>query len=337
MSTTWESARNLRIGGTDIAAILGCDRFGKDALQVWARLTGRSSPNKPPKGPQLDWGNDLELAVANVYARKTGRRIVAPQDAAASFLAGLPCDVETHRRESGATAVTLVDRTHKWKTGTLDFFVDRYVRTPPSCPSIAPEPRGPGTLSVKTTGRKHADWATGAPLYEFFQEQWYASLAGLEWITFALFAGTFEPLIVRDFAADKNLHGLMHQEVERFMRDNVLGGVAPDHERKGEAYDEALKILFPKDNGLEIVAPFEELGHIDARLREIAQDLPALEREKKDLQRAIKTAMGSATQLRIEGSSTTYTWKAHERAGYTVQPGTVRALRASWDEETDTQ
>ncbi len=265
------------------------------------------------------------------------RQEFAEQAAAGSATAGLPCDIETHRRESGATAVTLVDRVHPWKTGTLDFFVDRYVRTPPSCPSIAPEPRGPGILDIKTTGRKHADWATGAPLYEFFQCQWYASLAGLEWVSFGVFAGTFEPLIVRDFAADRNLHGLMHEEVERFMRDNVLAGVAPEHERKGEAYDEALRILFPQDDGTEIVASFEELGHIDARLREIADELPTLEREKKDLQRAIKAAMGAATKLRIEGSSTTYTWAAHERAGYTVKPSTVRALRASWDKETDTK
>ena len=66
-------ARKKGIGGSDIAAIVGLNKY-KTPIQLWLEKTGRAPP--PKYNDAMRWGNILEDVVARHYAETTGLEVL---------------------------------------------------------------------------------------------------------------------------------------------------------------------------------------------------------------------------------------------------------------------
>ena len=71
----WHAARSRVVGGSEIAALFGCQQPYQMALyELWHVKAGLVSPPEV-EGERIEWGNDLEDAIAHVAARRHGWEI----------------------------------------------------------------------------------------------------------------------------------------------------------------------------------------------------------------------------------------------------------------------
>ena len=70
----WHFERRLGIGGSDVAAILGINKY-KTPHQVWLEKTGRTDPEDLSDNDRVHFGNVLEDTVAQEYARRAGCKV----------------------------------------------------------------------------------------------------------------------------------------------------------------------------------------------------------------------------------------------------------------------
>lgn len=68
----WLEERRTGIGGSDVAAVLGCSPWGTP-LTVWLDKTGRAGPKDATLPMRI--GTELEDFVARLYCEETGRRV----------------------------------------------------------------------------------------------------------------------------------------------------------------------------------------------------------------------------------------------------------------------
>ncbi|WP_018694331.1 YqaJ viral recombinase family nuclease [Algicola sagamiensis] len=70
----WHFERSLGIGGSDVGAILGVNKY-KTPYQVWLEKTGRAEPEDLSDNERVHFGNVLEDTVAQEYSRRTGCKV----------------------------------------------------------------------------------------------------------------------------------------------------------------------------------------------------------------------------------------------------------------------
>ena len=147
------------------------------------------------------------------------------------------------------------------------------------------------------------------PQHWFCQLQYQLGVAELEqgaiaWLTMGREFG------YRDLAFDKEFYDYMIEEVDRFWIDNIVGGIEP----LAINVDDVL-LKNPRHIVGKTVEADEELAKCCAELKEIKEELSALDTRKKDIESAIKMALGDAEALVAPGSSIAKptvlaTWKA---------------------------
>ncbi len=70
----WLAIRNRGLGGSDIAAVLGFNRF-KSPLQVYLEKRGEAAPEDLSDNERVYWGTRLESLVAEEYEKRTSRKV----------------------------------------------------------------------------------------------------------------------------------------------------------------------------------------------------------------------------------------------------------------------
>lgn len=71
-SPEWHAARSRVVGGSEIAALFGCQQpYQMSLYELWHVKAGLVSPPEV-EGERIEWGNDLEDAIAQVVARRMG-------------------------------------------------------------------------------------------------------------------------------------------------------------------------------------------------------------------------------------------------------------------------
>ena len=73
MSTTQTAIDPRTVGGSDVAAILGLDKY-RGPMDVWLRVTGRVPPQEPNIAMRV--GTRLEALVRELYSEQTGSKAV---------------------------------------------------------------------------------------------------------------------------------------------------------------------------------------------------------------------------------------------------------------------
>jgi predicted phage-related endonuclease len=68
----WHSKRSRVVGGSEVAALYGVQQpYQMGLYALWHYKAGLIAPPEV-EGERIDWGNDLETAIANVIARRKG-------------------------------------------------------------------------------------------------------------------------------------------------------------------------------------------------------------------------------------------------------------------------
>lgn len=70
----WLAARRLGIGGSDVATILGLNKY-KTAFELWLDKTGQLPIDDSETSEAAYWGNTLEEAVAKEFERRTDKKV----------------------------------------------------------------------------------------------------------------------------------------------------------------------------------------------------------------------------------------------------------------------
>lgn len=148
----WLEARQTIIGGSDVAAILGCNPW-KTALDVYNSKIGE--PTEIPDNPAMKAGRKLEQVVAEYYEEESGRKV---------------------QRSN------LLHR-HK-KYPFLGGNIDRVILADDSQPKPYNER---GILECKTTVQLvREQWEQQIPVNYYCQLQHYLYVTGLSWGAFAV-------------------------------------------------------------------------------------------------------------------------------------------------------
>lgn len=138
---SWLRARRTGIGASDAAAVLGVSPWSSP-LQVF--LSKLSEPQEA-MSERMEWGLRHEPTIAEAFAAKTGRVVVAPPPFSLYRNKGCP-----------------------WLTASIDRF------------QASGERHDPGVLEIKCTDVA-ADWETEPPIYYQVQVQHELAVTGLRW------------------------------------------------------------------------------------------------------------------------------------------------------------
>jgi len=281
----WLEGRKLGIGGSEAAAVLGVSPW-VSPLSLYLRKTGQMPEQETTS--RMQWGLDLEDAIATYYERETGRVTMKPP----SFTIYQSAE-------------------HPFMQATIDRFIEPF------------DKRGKGVLQIKTGGPGMIDeWIEEPPIYYQIQIQHEMAVTGTQWGSFAVFFGDYKDLIVDVNRNERFVEILVEQEGKFW--DRILNQDPPpvDH---SEASKEALHWQYPKDSGQSIALPGDAILW-DQELQEVKAQERELKQKKTALENKIKSELALAS-YGVLSNGITYSWLAHEREGYWVDATTVRILR----------
>lgn len=190
VSEQWREARTHGVGGSDVAAILGLNKY-RTALDVWIEKTGRAQGADLSGVEAVEWGNRLEPVVASKFA-----------------------DVHPELKVRNKNAM-MVSKARPWAFANIDRRL-----------SMDGEP---GVLEIKTVGyRRASDWEDGVPAYYLTQVLHYLSVTGWTYAYVAALIGGQQyveyELKAEDYAEDiEYIDGV----VDDFWQSYVLKDVEP--------------------------------------------------------------------------------------------------------------
>lgn len=200
----WYAARRSRIGGSDIAQILGLSPWG-DAYSLWCEKTGLAT-NDAAVTPLMWAGHYVELAAAKWYRDNR-----------------IPDGL--HLRNSG----TWSHKDRDWQLANPDRLVTRN-------PKSDKDPVG--IVEIKyapNSSHKFGDDGTDQiPVHYFAQVQWYMATFGVAWCDLVAL-GTWGFRCFR-IGADPDWQAMAVTEAVRFM-DCVALGIEPDWKPTPWAYE----------------------------------------------------------------------------------------------------
>lgn len=265
----WLAARRLGVTATEAAVACGANPW-KSRFTLWSEKVGLIEPPDISDKPAVRWGNRLQQAVAEGYAEETGREVITEP----RFCIRRSAD-------------------HDWMLASLDAW-----QGTPERPTAAP-------LEIKTTGASHGkEWDDEPPLHYQIQLQHQLAVTGSDWGTLCCLIGGQKLKWFDCERNDKFIARMLEQEAAFW--DLVQRQVPPEVDGS-EATAEALKRLYPADNGESIMLPVEFANH-DVRLCELKDQIKRLEEERRLIENQLKASIGEAT-IGILADGTCYTHK----------------------------
>jgi putative phage-type endonuclease len=281
------------ITATDVAAICGVHPK-RSAISVWMEKRGEAPPWVDTD--RTIWGEILESPVRADYARRHGVRVEEPG--------------------------TLEHPDAPWMMATPDGV---------AYPVGGVEPMNGLEIKCHTIRLAHLYGAPGTdevPPHELAQCAWNMAVTGLvRWDLVAFIDN--QP---REFVIDRDdevIEG-MRERAERFLVDNVRGGVAPDPDGS-DAYDEWLKARWTRNTGDLIDIDADPLMRtLVRRAKSIREEEAALDDELQALKQALKARIGDkagVTWKDANGEPLRLTWKRNKPSRRVDYAGMATDLR----------
>lgn len=258
-------------------------------------------------------GVDTHRSALDVYLDKRG--MTADKELTEAMEAGIELEEPVLRWYAKRTGKTIRHNTalylssmHSWLACTPDGF----------------EPNG-DTVQVKCSGRTSA-WDEQIPDYVYVQVQAEMLCLGTRRsVALALVSGwggfSLKPY---DVGRDEAIIGRIVAAGEDMAR-RIAEGDPPDPDGS-KAAGNALRKMFPAEVAdtsvlldLEAAEQTVQLAGVDAQLKE-------LNRQREEIRQRIQMKLGDAECGQLPGGGL-WTWKTQERAGYTVEPTSMRVLR----------
>lgn len=193
--STFLAQRRTGIGGSDMAALLGVDQFGRTARDVWEdKIFGR--PDDTDSSPDFQRGHYLEPIVRDMYARETGWTVQTPP-------------MQRHLSET-------------WAIANLDGIA-------------LPDDGAPGVLEIKTPRMAgFLAMEQGGPTHQYLvQIQHYLGVTGLNRAELAVFSAEMWRMIRLPIERDDALIHAMWDIARDFWERYVLTAIPPEADLAG--------------------------------------------------------------------------------------------------------
>jgi putative phage-type endonuclease len=283
----WLRARQVGIGGSEIAAVLG-ESPHESALGVYARKVDNDQGDDAELAEHMFWGLQLEAAIAEGYSKRTERPF----------------------RMAGQL---LQSTEYPWMLVTLDGWTGDRVIQAEDWP-----------LEVKNVGQfMAANWQDGPPRHIYLQAQQQLIVTGTDRVTVAGLAGG-NKLMWQDVERDDvECRRIIHQSREFWQRVQNREPPPPDG---SDASKRALLKLYPEQTKPVVALP-AELVELDVELQDLKERLKVAGERRDWLENQIRAALGDHEVGLLPDGSGSYSWKAQTRKSYVVQESTTRVLR----------
>lgn len=254
VSAQWLEARTKGVGGSDVASIMGINKYASP-LDVWMVKTGRSEGPDLSDNEAVEWGNRLEPMVADKFSELHG-------------------DMAVKRRNA-----MMVSRERPWAFANIDRMV------------TDAEGRH-GVLEVKTVGsRRASDWDEGVPDYYLTQVTHYLSVTGWDFAWVAALVGGQE---YREYFVPRDEEDIeaVKRSVDEFWQGFVLTDTPPacmglptEGSALASLYQDPSEEMLPMLDG--DVPELDELASVKA-------EIESLDRRKRELEGGIKQRIGES-------------------------------------------
>ena len=283
----WLAQRRTGIGGSDVAAILGLSKF-KSPLDVFKDKLGET-----PNGEQSQaayWGTKLEDIVAKEFQERTGLKVqrVNKQLSREGWMhANIDRAVVNHAISG---TVRIQGEAKQAETGRL-LTTDAILECKTASSYIADQ-WGPSQEEEIVSGKVVSDHKI--PIYYETQVQWYLGVTGASVCFVAALLGgqDFRIYLVH---RDNEVITALQDQCRAFWFEHVQKQVPPDPHTAEE-----VQKLFAKDSG-EMIEASNEVATDIGELRNLVEQVKALEAEQKIVKDRICAALGERTGFLIAG------------------------------------
>ena len=267
INAQWVEARKSGIGGSDVAAIMGLNKYSSP-LEVWLVKTGKQQSPDLSGNQAVEWGNILEDVIAEKF-----------KEAHAD-------DYDVYRKNA-----MLVSKERPWAFANLDRVV------------IDRKTKKKGVLEIKTVGMYRAsDWENGVPAYYLTQVTHYLSITGYDFAIVAVLVGGQD---YREFYIERDADDIkaVNEYVDTFWHEFVETDTPPALIGNSSEADALLSLHSVPDSTYESALDAD----IDLeRLQEIKAEIKRLETEKAKIENNIKALIGDAKGIETESSRITW-------------------------------
>lgn len=262
----WVEARKNGIGGSDVASIMGLNKYSSP-LNVWLVKTGREESPDLSDNQAVEWGNRLEDVVADKFADEHP-------------------ELQVRRRNA-----TMVSIKRPWAFANIDRWVT--------------DGKGNvGILEVKTVGmRRAADWDNGVPLYYLTQVTHYMSVTGYQYAWVAVLIGGQE---FREYYIERDEQDIqaINDAVDTFWRDFVETDTAPA--LIGNDPEANALLSQHSDPSQEFITMLDEDASMLDELQEIKDQMDDLKHRKTLIENTIKDLIGDNRGIETETKRITW-------------------------------
>lgn len=279
----WLKMRKHKIGGSDVAAIMGLSPFKSSTpYKVWAEKTGLVEPEDISDKPTVEWGTRLEGVIANKF-RRTHQGYVA--------LRSTP----GHMR-------TLIDPKRPWAMATVDGLL-RYWPDE-SVPLSILEIKTAHSYSAKDWGESGSG-AAGVPVYYLTQVYHYMGVTGLRKAYVAVLIDGYD---YREYEIDYDETEVkaVVDAVDTFWHENVEKNIAPE---ATVADNTVFTKAHPATEGFD-AGSAEDLEKVE-EYRELKAKAAAYKDAADEAASALKQRIGSRGGLTFDEG--TLTWARYSR------------------------
>lgn len=283
----WLAQRRTGIGGSDVAAILGLSKY-KSPLDVYKDKIGET-----PDGEQSQaayWGTKLEDVVAREFQERTGLKVqrVNRQLSREGWMhANIDRAVVNHAISG---TVRIQGEAKQAETGRL-LTTDAILECKTASSYIADQ-WGPSQEEEIVSGKVVSDHKI--PIYYETQVQWYLGVTGASVCYVAALLGgqDFRIYLVQ---RDNEVITALQDQCRAFWFENVQKRIPPEPHTAEE-----VQKLFAKDDG-EMIEASNEVATDIGELRNLVEQVKALEAEQKIVKDRICAALGERTGFLIAG------------------------------------
>jgi putative phage-type endonuclease len=290
----WLAARRRGVGASESAALFGLSPF-HSRFSLWLNKTGRVAEWQPEgeEAERLEWGQVLEGPIADMHAKRTGRKLWHFSPFCIAESPDYPAAFATP---------------------------DRFIIEAPDRPGAE------GVLEVKNTANTwHPDsWADGVPAYVQVQVQQQLAVTGRDFATVTALANG-NRLLTWDIDRNEEFIAELKVQVEIFW-ESVLADKQPPPDVHPRTLA-ALKRLHPLDNGETIDLP-PDASAIWDELCALKGVIKSAEARKDAAETQLRALLGPYTYGAL-GDGRTLSFKTVSNAGGTrvIEPYTYRTLR----------
>lgn len=296
----WLKARRSGIGGSDVAAILGLNKF-KTALEIYEDKTSTEEPHDQQSDAAY-FGSILEDVVAKEFSKRTGLKVQRVNTMLRSGIGGwmiANLDRAVVNPEI-AGRVSVYDEQRQAETGRM--ISTNWILECKTANQFTADSWGESQESEIVNGKVVTEHKI--PIYYETQVQWYLAVTGCEVCFVAVLLGG-QDFRIYAVKRDEDVIKALKEHCSVFWHEHVLKRIPPQAQTMKD-----VEKLFPKDNGDMVEATNEQAADI-GELRTLAERIKELSDQQTVVKSRLIASMGENTGLMIGGEKAC-TYKAQK-------------------------